>query len=141
MHVDGACHCGDITYAAQIDPAKVIICHCTDCQVLSSSAFRMVVLAEHGTFRLLTGAPTVYVKTADSGRQRAHAFCPRCGTQMYATPAVEKPEQFGLRVGSIRQRAQLRPSRQLWCKSAFGWVDQISSIPQSGSESLTPPPR
>jgi hypothetical protein len=141
MHVDGTCHCGDITYTAEIDPAKVIICHCTDCQVLSSSAFRMVVLAEKGSFQLLSGTPTIYVKIADSGRKRAHAFCPRCGTHMYATPAVAKPEQFGLRVGSIRQRAQLQPARQLWCKSAFGWVDDISSIPHSDSESLTPPHR
>ena len=140
MHVDGACHCGDITYTAEIDPARVIICHCTDCQVLSSSAFRMVVLAEKGTFRLLRGKPTIYVKTADSGRKRAHAFCPNCGTQMYATPPGENPQQhYGLRVGSIRQRAQLRPSRQLWCHSAFGWLNDIASLPQSESASLTPP--
>jgi hypothetical protein len=138
MHVDGACHCGDITYSAEIDPEKVIICHCTDCQVLSSSAFRMIVLAEKGTFRLQSGTPAVYTKTADSGRRRAQAFCPRCGTQMFSTPAVDKPEHFGLRVGSIRQRAQLRPSRQLWCKSAFAWLDEIASIPQSDSQTLTP---
>ena len=118
----------------------MIICHCTDCQVLSSSAFRMVVLAEKGSFRLLGGKPTIYVKTADSGRKRAHAFCARCGTQMYATPPGDNPEQhFGLRVGSIRQRAQLRPSRQLWCRSAFGWLDDIASLPKSESASLTPP--
>ena len=140
MHVDGSCHCGDITYKAEIDPGKVIICHCTDCQVLSSSAFRMVVLAEKGSFRLLKGKPTTYIKTADSGRKRAHAFCPRCGTQMYATPPGDNPEQhFGLRVGSIRQRAQLRPSRQLWCRSAFRWLDDIASLPQSANASLTPP--
>ena len=139
MHVDGTCHCGYITYAAEIDPGKVIICHCTDCQALSSSAFRMVVLAEKGSFRLLSGEPTVYIKTSDSGRKRAHAFCPRCGTQMYATPPVENPEHYGLRVGSIRQRAQLRPSRQLWCRSAFAWVNNIASLPKSDSSSLTPP--
>jgi hypothetical protein len=139
MHVDGTCHCGYITYAAEIDPARVIICHCTDCQVLSSSAFRMVVLAENGSFRLLSGEPTIYIKTADSGRKRAHAFCPRCGTQMYATPPVENPEHFGLRVGSIRQRAQLRPTRQLWCRSAFAWINDIASLPKSDSSSLTPP--
>ena len=139
MHVDGTCHCGYITYAAEIDPARVIICHCTDCQVLSSSAFRMVVLAENGSFRLLSGEPTLYIKTADSGRKRAHAFCPRCGTQMYATPPVENPEHFGLRVGSIRQRAQLRPTRQLWCRSAFAWINDIASLPKSDSSSLTPP--
>ena len=141
MLVDGSCHCGDITYRAEIDPGKVIICHCTDCQALSSSAFRMVVLAERGSFRLMSGNPTVYIKTADSGRQRAHAFCPRCGTQMYATPPGANPEQhYGLRVGSIRQRAQLRPMRQLWCRSAFDWVNEIAKIPQSDSASLTPPP-
>jgi hypothetical protein len=60
---------------------------------------------------------------------------------MYATPPGDNPEQhYGLRVGSIRQRAQLRPSRQLWCKSAFGWVGAIGDIPQSDSASLTPPP-
>jgi hypothetical protein len=139
MHVDGACHCGEITYTAEIDPGKVIICHCTDCQVLSSSAFRMVVLAEKGSFRLQSGTPTTYIKTADSGRKRAHAFCPRCGTQMYATPPVDNPDHYGLRVGSILQRAQLRPSRQLWCKSACEWVGEIGSIPASDSASLTPP--
>ena len=142
MHVDGGCHCGDIRYEARIDPTKVIICHCTDCQVLSSSAFRMVVMAEPGSFQLLSGAPTVYIKTADSGRKRAHAFCPRCGTQLYATPPGDNPERhYGLRVGSIHQRAALRPSRQLWCKSAFEWVEAIASVPRSESASLTPPPR
>jgi hypothetical protein len=100
----------------------------------------MVVLAEKGTFRLLGGKPTIYVKIAESGRKRAHAFCPKCGTQMYATPPGDNPEQhYGLRVGSIRQRAQLRPSRQLWCRSAFGWLDDIASVPRSESASLTPP--
>lgn len=140
MHVDGTCHCGYMTYTAEIDPCKVIICHCLDCQVLSSSAFRMVVLANKGTFRLLSGEPTVYIKTADSGRKRAHAFCPKCGTQMYATPPGDNPEQhYGLRVGSIRQRAELEPSRQLWCGSAFPWVNDIAALPKSESASLTPP--
>lgn len=141
MHVDGTCHCGYITYSAEIDPAKVIACHCTDCQVLSSSAFRLVVLAEKGSFRLLGAEPSAYIKTADSGRKRAHWFCPRCGTPVYATPPGENPEQhYGLRVGSIRQRAHLRPSRQLWCQSSLPWVGELNEIPRSASASLTPPP-
>jgi hypothetical protein len=142
MHVDGTCHCGYITYTAEIDPATVVICHCTDCQVLSSSAFRMVVLAASGSFRKLSGEPTEYVKIADSGRKRSHWFCPRCGTQMWATPPGDNPEQhYGLRVGTIRQRAELEPSRQLWCRSAFGWIGGIDAIPSTESASLTPPPR
>ena len=39
MKVEGACHCGFISVEAEIDPKKVSICHCTDCQTISGSAF------------------------------------------------------------------------------------------------------
>jgi len=55
MRIDGRCHCGFITYEADIDPEKVIICHCTDCQTLTGSAFRTAVLTREGGFRLLSG--------------------------------------------------------------------------------------
>ena len=42
MKIDGGCHCGYIAYEAEADPAKAMICHCTDCQTLSGSAFRTV---------------------------------------------------------------------------------------------------
>lgn len=31
LKIDGACHCGNITFEAEVDPEKVLICHCTDC--------------------------------------------------------------------------------------------------------------
>ena len=43
MKVEGACHCGFISVEAEIDPEKVSICHCTDCQTISGSAFRLSV--------------------------------------------------------------------------------------------------
>ena len=38
MHVDGACHCGKIKFEAEIDPTKVVICHCTDCQAMAGGS-------------------------------------------------------------------------------------------------------
>ena len=29
MQIDGQCHCGKITYEAEIDPEAVSVCHCT----------------------------------------------------------------------------------------------------------------
>ena len=49
MKVDGRCHCGFLSYVAEVDPEQVEICHCTDCQTLSGSAFRVVVPAEPRT--------------------------------------------------------------------------------------------
>ena len=127
MHIDGACHCGFIRYEAEIDPEAVGICHCTDCQILSGSAFRIVVPAKKDGFNMLGGQPKIYIKTADSGNKRAQAFCPECGAPIYAASPTD-PQVFGLRVGAIRQRTQLRPKRQIWCRSALDWLPQIDSI-------------
>jgi hypothetical protein len=125
MKVDGRCHCGQIAYEAEVDPAKVVICHCTDCQTLSGSAFRTVVPTNEGTFKLLTGEPKVYVKTAESGNKRVQTFCPECGTPIYSGPMAEAPEVVGLRVGTIRQRDQLIPSDQYWYRSAQAWLGDL----------------
>ena len=129
MKIEGACHCGYITYVAEIDPDKVGICHCTDCQTLTGTAFRTSVAAARDAFSLSGGQPKIYVKTAESGAKRAQAFCPECGTPIYSA-AVTDPQIFNIRVGTARQRSELRPSSQGWCRSALGWVMDLHSIRQ-----------
>ena len=84
MKIDGGCHCGFITFEAEIEPHTVGVCHCTDCQTLSGAPYRASVPAPPDKFRILTGEPTIYVKTAESGNKRVQAFCPRCGSPIYA---------------------------------------------------------
>ena len=129
MKVQGSCHCGAITYEAEVDPDKVNLCNCTDCQVLTGSAFRVSVPAPAATFRLLTGQPKVYVKTGDSGAKRRHSFCPSCGTPVCATADAENPPSYSLRVGCLKQRAQLPPKRRIWCRSALDWAQNVSGVP------------
>ena len=128
MKIGGGCHCGQVTYEAEVDSEQVEICHCTDCQILSGSAFRTVVPALEGTFRLLSGEPKTYIKTADSGAQRAQTFCPNCGTPIYSTAAGPGSAFFGIRVGTVRERDRLWPKAQYWCRSALPWVMDIGSI-------------
>jgi len=129
MHIDGGCHCGKITYEAEIDPEMVTICHCTDCQVLSGTAFRTTVRARAEAFKL-KGELRTYIKTAESGTKRAHAFCGDCGTPIYATSITDQ-QIFGLRLGTVRQRAQLQPKYQIWCRSMLGWTEQLDDLPKS----------
>lgn len=130
MKIDGACHCSGIMYEAEVDPNDVGICHCTDCQVLSGTAFRTIVLTERGALRLLSGTPTIYVKTSESGLEREQAFCPECGSPLYSTSPGAGPKIHCLRVGTVRQRDQLWPTFQDWCRSAQSWVDELDSIPR-----------
>src|SRR5215472_5089048 len=72
MKIDGRCHCGEITFEAEVDPDALNICHCTDCQTLSGSAFRVNIPAP-GEHFVLHGTPKTYIKTAESGNKRLHA--------------------------------------------------------------------
>lgn len=130
MKVDGQCHCGRIRYEADIDPERVVVCHCTDCQSLSGSAFRTVAFTHEDGFRLLAGEPRIYVKIADSGNERAQGFCGDCGSAIYATSVGDGPKAYGLRVGTITQRAELPPGRQIWCRSALPWTQDLGTLPR-----------
>lgn len=130
MKIDGGCHCGFITYEAELDPEKVGICHCTDCQALSASAFRTVGMVPGDAFTLLSGEPKTYIKTGDSGNKRVQAFCPECGSAIYACAPGDAPEQYNIRLGTARQRAELPPKFQLWSRSAHGWLNDLDSVPK-----------
>jgi hypothetical protein len=135
MKVDGACHCGRIHFTAEVDPAKVMICNCSDCQVISGAPLRAIVPADMASFQL-SGAPKRYVKTAESGAKRVQAFCPDCGTALFSA-AAENPTQVTLRLGCIRQGRELRPSLQLWQRSAVPWLKDLPGIP--GVPTQSPP--
>ena len=129
MKINGGCHCGAITYEAEVDPEHTSICHCTDCQQLSGTVFRTSIRASGDAFRILTGTPKIYVKTGESGAKRAQAFCENCGSPIYATAAEgEGPKVYNIRVGTVRQRDQLVPKVQIWCRSAQQWLPTLGAI-------------
>ena len=139
MKVDGGCHCGNIRYEAEVDPATVVICHCTDCQTLSVSAFRTVVPTKEGSFRLLSGVPKVYVKTGESGNRREQTFCPNCGTPIYSGPVGDGAKVVSLRVGTVRQRDQMVPTDQYWFRSAQAWLSTLPTIKRRETQPVFDP--
>ena len=128
MKIDGGCHCGAISYEAEINPDNVIICHCTDCQTISGAPYRVNVPVLISKFDL-RGAPKTYLKTGDSGGQVATSFCGDCGAALYSAKGAA-PAFVYLRLGSVRQRAELPPKAQGFCRSAMPWAMDISDVPQ-----------
>jgi hypothetical protein len=94
---------------------------------MSDSLFRANITAAAESFRLVRGTPKIYVKTADSGAKRAQAFCPECGTGLWATSPTN-PTSYGLRVGAIAQRAMFRPAQQIWCQSELPWTSEVGGL-------------
>jgi hypothetical protein len=129
MQIDGQCHCGAVTYQAEIDPERVSICHCTDCQGLTGSPYRVTVICEASQVRLTRGRPKVYAKTGDNGRTRFQHFCGDCGSPLFTGGEDGGPDDWGIRWGSICQRDQLAPRQQIWCRSAVPWINNLKELP------------
>lgn len=133
MKIDGQCHCGAIRYQAEVDPERVVICHCTDCQMLTGGAFRVSVPAEQSSLKI-EGEPKIYRKIAASGRVRRQYFCGLCGSPLFSSNDPPGSAPWGVRWGGIRQRADLRPSRQIWRRSASDWTCAFEGLPAQDKE-------
>jgi len=133
MKIDGGCHCGAISYEAEIDPETVTICHCIDCQTLTGTAFRTAVPAHPDNFTL-TGTPKTYIKIGSSGSQREQGFCGECGAPIYSTGADDAARTYMIRVGTARQRAALVPRQMIWCNSAVPWLEEIGGMEQVANQ-------
>jgi len=101
MKVDGACTCGAIKIEAEADPDKAQICHCTDCQTATGTAFRVSIPVPGATFKI-TGQPATYVKTTAESAAR--------GCTHSAAPAARR---F---IRPLRGKACSRP---IGCASVF----------------------
>jgi hypothetical protein len=135
MKITGQCHCGAVSFSALVDPSRVFVCHCADCQIISGGPFRAVVPVPVAQVDL-QGQPKSYVKVAASGNRRAQAFCGDCGSQLFATEADE-PKTLNFRLGCVNERAELKPTLQVWHDSAMPWLAALDGVPahQRGRDS------
>lgn len=131
MHIDGECFCGAIAYEAELVSPEIGLCHCTDCQAFSGSPYRATVTAMRKDFRVTRGTAKAYVKTGGSGRKSAQYFCETCGSNLYRIGEGE--EKVGIRIGTIRQRQDLKPARQTWLASGLPWAQNLTAL------EVTPP--
>jgi hypothetical protein len=121
MQIDGACHCGTITWRATADPKLVAVCYCSDCQTFGSSAFQYAARVSRDSFQVTQGTLKAYAKLADSGNTRHYSFCADCGSGIH-TSSADGDGLLSLRLGGCRQKAELPPQVQIWSGSAPEWV-------------------
>jgi hypothetical protein len=52
-----------------------------------------------------------------------------CGSPIFTSGNGGSDDVWGIRWGSIRERAALKPARQIWCRSAVPWLSDIAELP------------
>ncbi|KAF3192105.1 hypothetical protein TWF788_004293 [Orbilia oligospora] len=94
----GYCFCRDWKVTIKEPIPGVVVCHCKDCQAISSSFFctfltvksRALLMVEPRDREARNVESSTYyytIKTGDNtGRSQSRTFCKRCGTVLFATP-------------------------------------------------------
>lgn len=118
--LDGGCLCGRARYRVDVEPAFVGVCHCSDCQRFSGSAFSTVI-GIPATALKLTGVVKTFTKVGDSGKAIHRRFCPECGSGI-VEEAEALPDVVMLSAGTLDDRSWVKPASQIYCDSAQPWV-------------------
>ncbi|MEM7443270.1 MAG: GFA family protein [Pseudomonadota bacterium] len=117
----GGCQCGALRYEITEEPIVLYLCHCSECQTQSGSAFGMSLTVPHSGFRMTSGKPKTWRRSSASGRTVECAFCPDCGSRIY-----HQPERVGdtlnIKPGTLDDTSWLDPAGELWTDSAQPWI-------------------
>ena len=125
----GGCLCGEIRYECQGEPVSSFICHCTDCQQFTGSVFAAALVFQKESFRLLSGTPTKFAVTAESGNKVEREFCSKCGASLFEV-LEKRPDFIAVAAGSLDDKAVFKPARHIWTKSQVSTIQVNDDLPK-----------
>jgi len=121
MRIDGGCHCGHVRYEAEIDPADVVICHCTDCQRLTGGPFGINIITEAANVEKLSGELRIDNAPTPSGRGQTIHRCASCGTRMWSNYGTPDVIRF-VAAGTLDDPAAITPDIHIFTRSKLPWI-------------------
>jgi hypothetical protein len=126
--ITGGCLCGAVRYAHDGPIGAANCCHCEDCRRCTGGPFGISIRMEAARFRILSGSPRGFTKTADSGRSLTRHFCPDCGSPIYTT-ADQHAGHVYVKAGSLDDPTLVRVDRQAWTDRRVPWAILDPALP------------
>ena len=118
---EGGCQCGNISYRVEGESVNLFVCHCTECQKQTSSAFGMALWISNYEIKSLTGQLQSWTRLAPSGQEIMGRFCGSCGTRVFHEISSNQ-NIISIKPGTLNNTNQLRPVAHIWTKSAQPWI-------------------
>jgi hypothetical protein len=115
----------------------MVSCHCRDCQRAGGAAYAPTVVVSRAVFRLTRGEPSWYATRSDGGNEARRAFCPSCGSPLFASSSA-RPEFLGIRAGSLDDPSWFRAAGDVWVESAQPWDVMNDATPKFAKDRPRP---
>ena len=124
----GGCACGAIRDECAEPALAMVNCWCRDCQRAGGSSHAPTLVVRRKALRIERGEPKLYERTADSGNTARREFCGVCGSPLFASSSA-RPDDVGIRAGSLDDPSVFAPARNVWTKSAPPWAVLDPDLP------------
>ena len=120
----GSCLCGAVRFVLKGEPRAISICHCTQCQRQSGSAFSFNLIMRETDYEQ-SGETKVYVDTGDSGQPVYRHFCGLCGSAILARTAL-LPGKVVVKAGTLDSIEGLQPKNEVYTDRAVKWLAPVA---------------
>jgi len=113
-----------VRYELTEEPIFQLVCHCSDCQKASGSAFSEVLIVASDRLTIFGSEPKFYSVKAESNRTMMRGFCENCGSPvMIRRP--ETPQVAFLQAGSLDDPSSFKPAAEVFTCRAHSCVGPI----------------
>ncbi|KAI5245500.1 hypothetical protein E4T43_03137 [Aureobasidium subglaciale] len=127
----GSCYCGKVSFTYEGEPLNKAICHCTDCQKISGSAYTTNIVVPVEGFNV-NGTPKKYSAKAATGREVTTVFCGDCGSPLWREGEMSK-DTLVVRAGSLDDKGALtaaKPLAEVYTSDRAGWLGEQEGAKQ-----------
>ena len=130
---EGGCACGALRFRTWGAPKRVGLCHCLTCRKVSGSAFNAFAVFPAGAVTV-TGAFSTWAATPHGER----AFCPVCGSQVFAREGNE----MEMKLGAFDQPNVFAPTYEAWVPRREAWLktEGLQAFERNREEEQPSPP-
>ena len=118
--VAGGCQCGSVRYALKGPPVTFYICHCTECQKQSASAFGQSLRVRNEDLAV-AGNLTRFARKSPNGSVLSCEFCRDCGTRLFHRRETYRNE-LNIKAGTLDDSSWLFPAGHIWTGSKQAWI-------------------
>lgn len=118
---EGGCLCGAVRYRLVEDPIGLHVCHCTNCQKITGSAFITCMPVHRRALELVRGSTQLFAFTTIDGLAKREQRCAACGSCLWGE--IADLPLLALQAGTLDDTSWLRPIAHIWTRSAQPWIE------------------
>lgn len=123
--MSGGCLCGKTRFETTSEPVMQVLCHCTDCQTVSGSAFYTAYIVPLESVTLTKGEPGGFDVKSDKGRNNRRRFCQDCGTRLWAELEMGVASVNGM---ALDDQSHFNPTHNHRSETAPDWCAMNESL-------------